>query len=466
MSQRSLEDAIQAAGSPVELARNSQIGPYVYPKVPAEFTNWRDEQVALAGDVRALRPVASHDRPHHRGPGRGQAALRPRRQHVQELRGRQGQAVRRLHPRRLRDRRRDPVLPRREPRAPRRAAVGAQLGAVPRRDRRLRRARSTATSAPPSTRPAGASSTASRCRARRRCEVLAEGERRLAAGDQVLQPRRADDRGPSGARAASRHVGRAGAGAVRPVGRGRGRSRRARRGRRASSGCARSGSRVYATNTLESGWIPCPLPAVFTGEALQAVPRVAARERLRGDRLARRQLLLGRHRRLLPDAVRSRLLAVREVRPRLHRPRGAREDGRAASAAEGDAGVERRGRRRRVRPLFAKGDRGEVHRPARCRTTRPGRTTRCCTTASMVGVSTFSGYSYNERSMLSLAVVDVDVEFGTEVTLVWGEEGGGSRSRSSSGTSRPRSARSSARVPYSEVARTTYAEGWRTKTPA
>ena len=28
------------------MARNSQIGPYVYPKVPAEFSNWRDEQVA------------------------------------------------------------------------------------------------------------------------------------------------------------------------------------------------------------------------------------------------------------------------------------------------------------------------------------------------------------------------------------------------------------------------------------
>src|SRR5436305_1824218 len=46
MSRRSLQDAIDAAGSPVELARNSQIGPYVYPAVPAEFTNWREEQVA------------------------------------------------------------------------------------------------------------------------------------------------------------------------------------------------------------------------------------------------------------------------------------------------------------------------------------------------------------------------------------------------------------------------------------
>jgi glycine cleavage system aminomethyltransferase T len=44
-----------------------------------------------------------------------------------------------------------------------------------------------------------------------------------------------------------------------------------------------------------------------------------------------------------------------------------------------------------------------------------------------VGVSTFSGYSSNEGSMLSLAIVDDDQsEPGTEVTLVWGEEGGGS----------------------------------------
>src|SRR5256885_730605 len=46
MSHRSLEELLQAAGGPVELVRNSQIGPYVYPKVPSEFTNWRDEQVA------------------------------------------------------------------------------------------------------------------------------------------------------------------------------------------------------------------------------------------------------------------------------------------------------------------------------------------------------------------------------------------------------------------------------------
>lgn len=46
ITHRSLEDLLQSAGNPVKLLRNSQTGPYVYPVVPAEFTNWRDEQQA------------------------------------------------------------------------------------------------------------------------------------------------------------------------------------------------------------------------------------------------------------------------------------------------------------------------------------------------------------------------------------------------------------------------------------
>ena len=42
----------------------------------------------------------------------------------------------------------------------------------------------------------------------------------------------------------------------------------------------------------------------------------------------------------------------------------------------------------------------------------------------IVGVSTYTGYTYNERAMISLAMVDVEhSEPGAEVTLVWGEEG-------------------------------------------
>lgn len=40
---QSLEDKMQTSVSPVEMLRNSQTGPYVFP-VPPEFSNWRDEQ--------------------------------------------------------------------------------------------------------------------------------------------------------------------------------------------------------------------------------------------------------------------------------------------------------------------------------------------------------------------------------------------------------------------------------------
>ena len=46
MSQKSLEDVLHAAGDPVRLLRNLQTGPNAYPGVPPEFTNWRDETQA------------------------------------------------------------------------------------------------------------------------------------------------------------------------------------------------------------------------------------------------------------------------------------------------------------------------------------------------------------------------------------------------------------------------------------
>ena len=46
MSDKSLEDRIRTAGSPVKLLRESQSGPFVYPVVPPEYSNWRDEQRA------------------------------------------------------------------------------------------------------------------------------------------------------------------------------------------------------------------------------------------------------------------------------------------------------------------------------------------------------------------------------------------------------------------------------------
>ena len=39
MSRQSLENLLQTAGNPVKMLRNSQLGAYVYPVVPSEFSN-------------------------------------------------------------------------------------------------------------------------------------------------------------------------------------------------------------------------------------------------------------------------------------------------------------------------------------------------------------------------------------------------------------------------------------------
>ena len=46
MAARNLDEILSAAGNPVNMLRNSQIGAYVYPVVAPEFSNWRSEQWA------------------------------------------------------------------------------------------------------------------------------------------------------------------------------------------------------------------------------------------------------------------------------------------------------------------------------------------------------------------------------------------------------------------------------------
>ena len=84
MSHENLEQVLKGAGSPVQLLRNSQIGPYAFPVVRHEFTNWRDEQ-------RAWRETcALFDQSHHMtdlyvsGPDALEGALGSRRQQLQD----------------------------------------------------------------------------------------------------------------------------------------------------------------------------------------------------------------------------------------------------------------------------------------------------------------------------------------------------------------------------------------------
>src|SRR5215471_13069971 len=59
MTPSNLQELLDQSGNTVELLRNSQIGAYVYPVVPYEFSNWRREQ-------RAWREAAVlYDQSHH-----------------------------------------------------------------------------------------------------------------------------------------------------------------------------------------------------------------------------------------------------------------------------------------------------------------------------------------------------------------------------------------------------------------
>ena len=275
------------------------------------------------------------DQSHHmvelllQGTRRAQARLRHGDQQRRELPGQPGQAVRPVHAGRPRDRRRHPVPPRRG-----RVRVGR-----PRAGRQL---------APLSTpRPAATSSTSSTTTARPRARTGKAVTRKywrfqiqgpnawqviekLNGGpvEQLKFFRMAEmnDGRPAGAHAASRHGGRARARAVGSV---RGPRRDARRDPRGGQGFRprAGGARAYASNTLESGWIPSPLPADLYRRGV----RRSYREWLPADSYEANNALAGS---FVSDNIedyylnpwRARLRPVRQVRPRLHRPRCARAD--------------------------------------------------------------------------------------------------------------------------------------------
>ena len=227
-------------------------------------------------------------------------------------------------------------------------------------------------------------------------------------------------------------------------------------------GLRQVGSRVYATNTLESGWIPCPLPAIFTGDEMKAY-----REWLPADGYEGTGSLGGSY---YSDDISDYYLTPHDLgywpfvkfdhdfvgREALEEMADQPRWKKVTLAWNGEDVA------RAIGTMFEKGDAAKyIDVPLSNYATWPY--DKVLRDGEMVGVSTFSGYSYNERSYLSLAMVDVDLEHGTEVTLVWGEEDGGSTKPV---VERHKQAEIRAIVspaPYSEVVRSSYHEGWRTK---
>jgi vanillate/3-O-methylgallate O-demethylase len=459
MSGKSLEDAIAAAGNPVELARNSQIGPYVYPAVPAEFSNWREEQVAWR------ETCALFDQSHHmtdlfiEGPdvirllsdtgvntfknfavnkAKQFVAVNPDGYVI-------GDAI--LF---FLDENRVSLVGR--PSAHNWVQYHGETG-----DYDVTFDRDERTAVNPS---GGRKFYRFQVQGPTALEVL-----RAAAGGELPEIKffNMGELTIGGRTVRALHHGMSGAPGMELFGpwaeREDVRGALVEAGR--DHGLKQVGSRVYATNTLESGWIPCPLPAVFSGDAMKAY-----REWLPANGYEGTGSLGGS---FYADSIDDYYLTPwdlgyggfvkfdhdfigREALEAMEEP--ARR--KVTLAWNGDDVASA------IATLFGKDLPAKyIDFPLSNYSTWPN--DRLMVDDHMVGVSTFSGYSYNERSFLSLAIVDNDVAVGNEVTLVWGEEGGGSAKPV---VERHKQVEIRARVspvPYSEVARTTYAEGWRTQ---
>jgi vanillate/3-O-methylgallate O-demethylase len=221
-------------------------------------------------------------------------------------------------------------------------------------------------------------------------------------------------------------------------------------------GLRQVGARAYPTSTLESGWIPSPLPAVYSGDAMRAY-----REWLSADAYESTASLGGSFE---SADIEDYYLTPYDL--------GYGSFVRFDHDFVGRAAVERMAENppRRKVTLAWKGD--DV---TRAMASRFGKTTpskyldfplanyatlpydEVVKDGANVGISTYTGYSYNERSILSLAIVDVaQSEPGTEVVVVWGESGGGTGKPTVERHTQVEIRATVGPAPYGEAARTTY----------
>jgi vanillate/3-O-methylgallate O-demethylase len=222
------------------------------------------------------------------------------------------------------------------------------------------------------------------------------------------------------------------------------------------------GSRAYASNTLESGWIPSPLPAVYTGEKMKKY-----REYLPAAGYEGSGSIAGS---FVSDSIEDYYTtpyelgygpfvkfdhdfigrdALEKIKDRPHRKK-------VTFAWHGDDAA------KVYSSLFYPGQAHYKFLDIPIANYGSASFDKVSKDGKGVGYAMFSGYSYNERTVLALGIVNPEVNVGDELMLTWGEEG--------DGTAKPTVERHEqldvrvrvSPVPFSSVARETYAEGWRT----
>ena len=223
------------------------------------------------------------------------------------------------------------------------------------------------------------------------------------------------------------------------------------------------GSRAYSTNTLESGWIPSPLPGIYTGDGMMQEYRdwlgadsYEAAGSIGGSFVSKeisdyyvnpfelgygfyigwkKENFIGKDALLkLKDAPNRQKVTFEWNR----------EDVLKVIAS----GLEQGTPFKWIdfpQPNYASSSADMVMQGDK-----------------MVGMSMFNGYSYNERCFLSLGVVAADVNIGDVLTLKWGEPEPTGKTSTEPHQQTEIRVRVSA-TPYAKDARENYADSWRTK---
>lgn len=223
------------------------------------------------------------------------------------------------------------------------------------------------------------------------------------------------------------------------------------------------GSRAYSTNTLESGWIPSPLPGIYTGDGMMQEYRdwlgadsYEAAGSIGGSFVSKeisdyyvnpfelgygfyigwkKENFIGKDALLkLKDAPNRQKVTFEWNR----------EDVLKVIAS----GLEQGTPFKWIdfpQPNYASSSADMVMQGDK-----------------MVGMSMFNGYSYNERCFLSLGVVAADVNIGDVLTLKWGEPETTGKTSTEPHQQTEIRVRVSA-TPYAKDARENYADSWRTK---
>jgi syringate O-demethylase len=225
------------------------------------------------------------------------------------------------------------------------------------------------------------------------------------------------------------------------------------------------GGRAYSANTLESGWIPSPLPAVYTGAEMKSYRQwlpadcYEAKASIGGSfnspniedyYLTPWDLGYGPHVKFDHDFIGRDALERLAKGPHRKKVTLALDTNDVMQAIGSQYQKEHRAK-------FIEFPSAVYSMHPYDKVTKNGKT---------IGISTWVGYSANEGRMLTLAILDAEhAVSGNEVVFVWGEENGGTTKPAVERHQQMEMRAIVSPVPYSEVARSEYtAGGWRTAT--